>query len=583
MGPLPPDPYKALGVKEDADLKEIKTVYRKLVLTCHPDKFPNLSKEDKAVKEDEFQRVQQAWEILSDDNKRKEYDDEKKIKKLRDEAYKSSPHPSATRPAPKNYYEYNVNVRTTEPPPAFKPGPPPGASPYSPYQHSSPQFSSSWDRDIPTRSKPVYEEDRKARRTASYEKPSRREEDRRRAAEEERERERERDKRRAERDAREAAREVQKEKEKRERREKALELEAREMREREKRAEAKRIKKEAERAREKERDKQRRVDTQEKYRSTRKPYLEHHSESDEEVRAFMKKSSSSSSKKHSDTPTREKSSRKASRQIEVQPLEEKIEATMGYAADYMMAARRKGSKSAPAPYAEVSSFSPQFPNPDNIAFKRAATDPPRSRRASQDEKKFTATVEEESESDDDPRGATSRSFRAPPLTKAQTMAVPKPSSSSSPRGPPTLSRAQTMPTERLSPPEVPAPPVPESSSRHYSKHVSSSSSSRPRRDSYDYDVVRPEGPRRGGSSSHGKVYTIDQDEYGRRRAGSARYVPVEEMAYYTPSRSSAAHHHIPGAGFDKVKMTPAYDHVYQGKYYTQDDVIQSKYSSAYAY
>ena len=69
--PLPPDPWKALGVSKDDDLENIRRVYRKLVLTCHPDKFPDEAV--KAQKSEEFHKVQQAWELLSDKNKFAEY------------------------------------------------------------------------------------------------------------------------------------------------------------------------------------------------------------------------------------------------------------------------------------------------------------------------------------------------------------------------------------------------------------------------------------------------------------------------------------------------------------------------------
>ncbi|PMD58332.1 heat shock protein DnaJ, partial [Hyaloscypha bicolor E] len=69
---LPPDPYKLLGVARDAKLAEIRSAHRKSVLKCHPDKVQDAAL--KAVKQDEFQKVQQAYELLSDDAKRQQYD-----------------------------------------------------------------------------------------------------------------------------------------------------------------------------------------------------------------------------------------------------------------------------------------------------------------------------------------------------------------------------------------------------------------------------------------------------------------------------------------------------------------------------
>ena len=81
--PLPPDPYEAFGVSRDADLDEIRKVYRKLVLTCHPDKFPDEA--IKAQKSEEFHKVQQAWELLNNGNERARYDKLYKLSKLRAE------------------------------------------------------------------------------------------------------------------------------------------------------------------------------------------------------------------------------------------------------------------------------------------------------------------------------------------------------------------------------------------------------------------------------------------------------------------------------------------------------------------
>ncbi|KAF2001713.1 DnaJ-domain-containing protein [Amniculicola lignicola CBS 123094] len=83
MDPLPPDPYAALGVSKSADAATIKSTYRKLALKCHPDKVtdPSLKKQ----KEEEFHRIQQAYEILGDDDKRKSYEAELRLDTLRKE------------------------------------------------------------------------------------------------------------------------------------------------------------------------------------------------------------------------------------------------------------------------------------------------------------------------------------------------------------------------------------------------------------------------------------------------------------------------------------------------------------------
>ena len=58
--------YKILGVDKNASKDEIKKAYRNLVRTKHP---------DKGGSEEEFQNIQLAYDTLSDENKRKVYDE----------------------------------------------------------------------------------------------------------------------------------------------------------------------------------------------------------------------------------------------------------------------------------------------------------------------------------------------------------------------------------------------------------------------------------------------------------------------------------------------------------------------------
>ncbi len=63
------DYYNILGVKKDAKADEIKKAYRRLARKHHPDVNPN----DK-VSEDKFKEVQEAYDVLSDEKKRKVFD-----------------------------------------------------------------------------------------------------------------------------------------------------------------------------------------------------------------------------------------------------------------------------------------------------------------------------------------------------------------------------------------------------------------------------------------------------------------------------------------------------------------------------
>lgn len=63
------DYYHTLGVKKNAKADEIKKSYRRLARKFHPDVNPN----DKAA-EEKFKEVQEAYDVLSDEKKRKVFD-----------------------------------------------------------------------------------------------------------------------------------------------------------------------------------------------------------------------------------------------------------------------------------------------------------------------------------------------------------------------------------------------------------------------------------------------------------------------------------------------------------------------------
>ena len=63
------DDYAVLGVAPTASAEAIKTAYRRLAAQYHPDKNPSPDAADR------FRLIQKAYEVLSDPERRKSYDD----------------------------------------------------------------------------------------------------------------------------------------------------------------------------------------------------------------------------------------------------------------------------------------------------------------------------------------------------------------------------------------------------------------------------------------------------------------------------------------------------------------------------
>jgi molecular chaperone DnaJ len=68
------DYYRVLGVGDDASQKDIKSAYRKLSRQYHPDANP-----DDAAAEERFKEVSAAYDVVGDPEKRKEYDEVRKL------------------------------------------------------------------------------------------------------------------------------------------------------------------------------------------------------------------------------------------------------------------------------------------------------------------------------------------------------------------------------------------------------------------------------------------------------------------------------------------------------------------------
>lgn len=297
MTPLPPDPYKVLGISKDAQIPDIRSAHRKLVLRCHPDKVQDPAL--KAQKQDEFQKVQQAYELLSDDRERQKYDDQIKLVELRKQ-FQTQANISTPRSSPKAF-----NIYTAEPP-----GPmgrsPPAAKVYT--------YSRSWDDEIGGGPQPFDAgTPRSSRREASYpERPSKRELERERERDRDaKDRDKERDRRRKAEDARRA------------------EKEAKEQRRSDKNK------------REKLRDKDFRREADEKRRYA-KPYIE--SFDDEPPPSKLEKKKSSSGKKHEEKRDRS-SGREEDLLSPLAPappgLQRAYTSAMDYAQSYIEASRAK--------------------------------------------------------------------------------------------------------------------------------------------------------------------------------------------------------------------------------------------------
>ncbi|KAF5018628.1 hypothetical protein F66182_9378 [Fusarium sp. NRRL 66182] len=412
MSTATPDPYKILGVSKDAQLPEIRSAHRKLVLKCHPDKVqdPTL----KAQKQDEFQRVQSAYELLADEKERKRYDDQARLSELREQlrakaAAAASSRPSATtspsssRPTPTSTYKYDVytNERGHR---SRQPSPSRGYS-----------YSRSYEEEHARTPADIFEGVRTVRREKSYQdKTSKRDE-----REREKERERERDKE-YEREIREREKEKERERERRRRADEVI-------RRAEKEA------KEARRAEKKTRDSRKR-EPEEKKRHA-KPYIETYE--GEPVSKSDKKKSSKKHEERRDRSTHREEVPPTTSSMPPPPIPSEYQDKANAALNYIHASRNKSSYAArhiqpPAPTPPP--VSSPFATPDDEDVHRSSAKP---RRGSTGEKTYQPEVV------DDPIEASPPSAR-PNMFKSAT-STGAPTGGSPPRR--DLPRTSTMPAE----------------------------------------------------------------------------------------------------------------------------------------
>lgn len=103
---LPHNHYRTLNIPIDADLATIRSAHRKLLLSCHPDRVQDESeKEQRAM---QLHQVQQAYEVLSNDNRRRQYDQVIQQTKLREDYLRRLP------PRPKAHKSTIPDLETPE-------------------------------------------------------------------------------------------------------------------------------------------------------------------------------------------------------------------------------------------------------------------------------------------------------------------------------------------------------------------------------------------------------------------------------------------------------------------------------------
>ncbi|MFA6130482.1 MAG: J domain-containing protein [Candidatus Omnitrophota bacterium] len=98
--------YDVLRISENATGEEIKKTYRKLVLQFHPDRVSPEAPDLKDLAEEEFKRIQEAYDVLSVPEKRKQYDEQLKNLKAGQAANQGGAGVSPVVRVDKNYLQF---------------------------------------------------------------------------------------------------------------------------------------------------------------------------------------------------------------------------------------------------------------------------------------------------------------------------------------------------------------------------------------------------------------------------------------------------------------------------------------------
>lgn len=71
---MPKNYYEILGVEKNATKEQISKAFKKMSLKWHPDRWATGTEEEKKTAEEKFKELNEAYSVLSDDEKRKNYD-----------------------------------------------------------------------------------------------------------------------------------------------------------------------------------------------------------------------------------------------------------------------------------------------------------------------------------------------------------------------------------------------------------------------------------------------------------------------------------------------------------------------------